>query len=141
MSATDGSVPPPPTVPGRADPSALLEAMENAPAAIYCLAAASPQPVWANARARSMGTGRGDLPVLDGRPVADLVDTALRTGRAETVWGRTSADAAPTTVVLRPMQVAGGPGVLLVLEEDGDRAGTAQWPEALAGVVEQVQHA
>jgi serine phosphatase RsbU (regulator of sigma subunit)/anti-sigma regulatory factor (Ser/Thr protein kinase)/anti-anti-sigma regulatory factor len=114
--------------------------MENAPAAIYCLAAASPYPVWANARARAMGTGRDDLPVLDGRPVADMVDVTLRTGRAETAWGRVSADAPPTTVVVRPMQVAGGPGVLLVLEEDGDAARSALWPEALAGVVEQVQH-
>ena len=140
MSTTDGSLPPPHTAPARADASALLEAMENAPAAIYCLAASSPQPVWANARARALGTGRDDLPVLDGRPVADLVETALRTGRAETVWGRTTADAPTTTVVLRPLRVGGGPGVLLVLEEDGAGTDTSLWPEALAGVVEQVQH-
>jgi anti-anti-sigma factor len=140
MSTTDGSLPPPTTSTGRADPSALLEAMENAPAAIWCLAADDAHPVWANARARAAGKGRADLPVLDGRPVADLVDTALRTGRPETTWGRASPDASPTTVILRPMRVAGGPGVLLVIEEDGD-AGGALWPEALAGVVEQVQHA
>jgi hypothetical protein len=140
MSTTDGSLPPRPSASGRADPSALLEAMENAPAAIYCLAASADYPVWANARARSLGTHRADLPVLDGRPVADLVDVALRTGRAETVWGRASADAPPTTVVLRPMRVAGGPGVLLVLEDDGAAVDTTLWPEALAGVVEQVQH-
>ncbi len=140
MSTTDGSLPPLPTTPGRADPSALLDAMENAPAAIYCLSASTQHAVWANAQARSLGTARADLPVLDGRPVADLVDVAMRTGRAETVWGRTSPDAPPTTVVLRPMRVAGGPGLLLVLERNGAGAETALWPEALAGVVEQVQH-
>ncbi len=114
--------------------------MENAPAAIYCLVASSPHPVWANARARSIGTSRDDLPVLDGRAVSDLVEVALRTGRAETLWGRATSDAPPTTVVLRPMRVAGGPGVLLVLEENGGAgADTELWPEALAGVVEQVQ--
>src|SRR5215210_4970056 len=139
MSTTDGSLPPAPEASGSADPSALLEAMENAPAAIYCLSA-SRQPVWANARARSLGTDRQALPVLDGRPVADLVERCLRTGRAETVWGRPSADAPGMTAVLRPVPVAGGPGVLLVLEEDGDRTDGAHWPAALAGVVEQVQH-
>src|SRR5215218_3806961 len=139
MSTTDGSLPPPRTAPGHPDPSALVEAMENAPAAIYCLAADGQQPVWANARARSLGTGRDDLPVLDGRPVADLVEAAIRNGRAETVRGRVSADAAPTTVILRPMRVAGGAGLLVVIEEDGDAGGGALWPAALAGVVEQVQ--
>jgi anti-sigma regulatory factor (Ser/Thr protein kinase)/anti-anti-sigma regulatory factor len=140
MSTTDGSLPPPRTDAGPADPSVLLEAMENAPAAIYCLAAGSPHPLWANARARALGSGRGDLPVLDGRPVAALVDTALRTGRPETVWGRTAPDAPPTTVVVRPMRVAGGPGVLLVLEEGRDGTDTPFWPAALAEAVEQVQH-
>src|SRR3954467_9227740 len=116
MSTTDGSLPPPPPAPARPDPSALLEAMENAPAAIYCLAASSEKPVWANARARALGSDRSALPVLDGRPVADLVDVSLRTGRPETVWGRTSADARPMTAVLRPLLVGGRPGVLVVLE-------------------------
>jgi anti-anti-sigma factor len=140
MSTTEGSLPPPPKANGRADPSALLDAMENAPAAIYCLTGAAEHPVWANARARSLGVHRSDLPVLDGRSVADMVDVALRTGRAETLWGRAATDAPPTTVVLRPMRVAGGPGVLLVLEEGGSDVDTALWPEALAGVVAQVQH-
>src|SRR5690349_24569012 len=128
MSTTNGSLPPATTSPGPADPSALLEAMENAPAAIWCLTADDTSPAWANARARALGTGRADLPVLDGRPVADLVEAALRTGRPETMWGRVSPQASPTTVVLRPMQVAGGPGVLVVIEEDGD-AGGGLWPE------------
>src|SRR3712207_5259738 len=140
MSTTDSSLPPEPEASGDADPSALLEAMEHAPAAIYCLSASSEEPVWANARARALGTDRSALPVLDGRPVADLVDVSLRTGRAETVWGRPSADERPMSAVLRPLQVAGRPGVLLVLEEDGDSTASAQWPAALAGVVEQVQH-
>ena len=112
--------------------------METAPAAIYCLSAASEGPVWANARARALGASRADLPVLDGRPVADLVESVLRSGRAETLWGR-AVDGAHTTVVLRPVHVAGGPGVLLVLEQNGDGVDST-WPEALAGVVEQVQH-
>jgi serine phosphatase RsbU (regulator of sigma subunit)/anti-sigma regulatory factor (Ser/Thr protein kinase) len=119
----------------------LLEAMETAPAAMYCLSAASEQPVWANARARALGTSRADLPVVDGRAVADVVDSVLRGGRTETIWGRAAVDRRPTTVVLRPMRVAGSPGVLLVIEQDGDGLDTSAWPEALAGVVEQVQHA
>src|SRR3954470_15780008 len=114
MSTTDGSLPPPPPAPAGPDPSALLEAMENAPAAIYCLAAAGEHPIWANARARSLGIGRADLPVLDGRSVADLVEATLRTGRPETLWGRVAPGARISTVILRPLQVAGGPGVLLV---------------------------
>ena len=139
MSTTDGSLPPAPSGAGHADQALLLEAMETAPAAIYCLSAASDRPVWANARARALGTSRADLPVLDGRPVAALVESVLRGGRAETIWGR-AADGVHTSVVLRPMRVAGDPGVLLVLEQNGDGLDSSAWPEALAGVVEQVQH-
>ena len=37
----------------------LVAAMEDAPAAIYCLGAVGAEPVWANARARALGTARG----------------------------------------------------------------------------------
>ena len=140
MSTTDGSLPLSPPAHGAADPAALLEAMEAAPAAIYCLSAAE-HPVWANARARALGTARSDLPAVDGVPVADLVDTVLRTGRPETVCGRAAPDGPPTTAVLRPVRVAGGPGVLLVIQPEGDGADSPMWPEALAGIVAQVQHA
>ena len=144
MSTTDGSLPLAPPASGAADPAALIEALEHAPAAISCLAGDAEHPVWANARARALGTSRADLPVVDGVPVADLVDAVLRTGRPETVCGRLAPDGPPTTAVLRPMRVAGGPGVLLVVQPEGDGpAGpdTAAWPEALAGVVAQVQSA
>ena len=141
MSTTDGSLPLSPPAHGAADRSVLLEALETAPAAIYCLTAAAQHPLWANARARILGTARSDLPAVDGVAVADLVETVLRTGRPETVCGRTAPDGTPTTAVLRPMRVAGGPGVLLVIQPEGDGPDTSTWPEALAGVVAQVQHA
>ena len=91
MTTSQGSVPPPPEPAGDVGAhgldvgaAVLVAAMESAPAAIYCLAAAGGEPVWANARARSLGLEAGDLPVVDGRRVADLVDAVLRTGRTET---------------------------------------------------------
>ncbi len=141
MSITDGSLPLPPPATGAADPAVLLEAMESAPAAIWCLSAESGHAVWANARARVLGTARADLPSVDGVPLAVLVEAVLRTGRPETVCGRVHPDGAPTTAVLRPLRVAGSPGVLLVVQPEGDGPDTAAWPEALAGVVAQVQHA
>src|SRR5918993_2351226 len=104
MTISPGSVPPPPGSAGEAgtavsDPGAavLVAAMESAPAAIYCLAAAGGEPVWANARARSLGLDPGALPVVDGRPVADVVDTVLRTGRTETVCGPMGSDGPSAT--------------------------------------------
>jgi serine phosphatase RsbU (regulator of sigma subunit)/anti-sigma regulatory factor (Ser/Thr protein kinase) len=140
MSTIDGGPPSPPAPSAPADDSVLVEAMETAPAAIYCLTADSERPVWANARARHLGTERASLPVVDGRPVADLVDAVLRTGRPETVCGPLGPEGPGATVVVRPMRVAGGAGALLVLEPDDGAGDTASWPQALAGVVEQVQH-
>ena len=140
MSTTDGSLPPSPPAHGVADPAVLLAALEAAPAAIYCLSAASEHAVWANARARALGTARSDLPVVEGAPVADLVETVLRTGRPETVSGRTTPDGPPTTAALRPLLVAGGPGVLVVIQPEGDGTDTSVPTEALAGFVTQVQH-
>ncbi|WP_324273132.1 hypothetical protein [Blastococcus brunescens] len=65
----------------------LVAALESAAAAIYLLSAGTPEPVWANARARELGTGRERLPVVDGRPVADLLDGVLRTGQPQTICG------------------------------------------------------
>ncbi|MET0765829.1 MAG: SpoIIE family protein phosphatase [Blastococcus sp.] len=99
----------------------LVTAMETAPAAIYCLTAGDRAPVWANARARSLGAGVGDLPSVDGRSVADLIDSVVRTGRPETVAGPLGPGGPATTVVVRPMNVAGSPGALLLLEfQDAD---------------------
>ena len=144
MTTSQGSVPPPPTSPGDVDvpgldvgASVLVAAMESAPAAIYCLVAAGGEPVWANARARSLGVDAADLPVVDGRPVADLVDAVLRTGRTEIVCGPLGSDGTPATVVVRPMRVAGAPGALLVLESE-DEQGPSTWPKPVDGV-EQAQ--
>jgi anti-anti-sigma factor len=111
--------------------------MESAPAAIYCFTAAA-EPVWANARARALGTDRSTFPLIDGRSVADIVEDALRTGRPETLGGSLGDHGGLATVVVRPMRVAGGPGVLLVLEPD-DAADMSQRPKPPADMVEQAQ--
>src|SRR5688500_7867540 len=146
MTTSKGSVPPPPDPAGDVGAhgldggaAVLVAAMESAPAAIYCLAAASGEPVWANARARSLGVEAGDLPVVDGRPVADLVDAVLRTGRTETVRGPLGSDGPSATVVVRPMRVAGGPGALLVLESEDVATDPSIWPKSPPDGVEQAQ--
>ncbi|RBY82966.1 anti-anti-sigma factor [Geodermatophilus sp. TF02-6] len=120
--------------------AALVAAMEAAPAAIWCLAGPGLEPVWVNARARALGTARGDLPSVDGRHLTELADVVARTGRPETVCGVLGSDGPTATVVLQPLQVAGRPGVLLLLEAEraGVERGTGS--EAQARVVEQVQH-
>jgi anti-anti-sigma factor len=112
--------------------------MESAPAAIYCLGAAA-EPVWANARARALRTDRNTFPLIDGRSVADVVDGVLRTGRPETLRGPLGDHGTPATVVARPMPVAGGPGVLLVLEPGEGATDTSLWPRLRADLVEQAQ--
>jgi anti-anti-sigma factor len=139
MSASPGSLPPPPAQPGDAGAAVLLAAMESAPAAIYCFVAADRAPVWVNARARSLGAGAGELPVVDGRSVGDLVEGALRTGRPETICGPLGPDGPAATVVIRPMRVAGGPGALLVLESEDAVTDTSVWPQQPADEVGQAQ--
>src|SRR5688572_1826603 len=145
MTTSQGSLPPPPDPSGDVGAAVLdegaavlVEAMESAPAAIYCLTAGGEAPVWANARARSLGIGAGDLPVVDGRPVADVVDAVLRTGRAETVCGPLASNGSSATVVVRPMRVAGGPGALLVLESEDAATDASAWSRQ-PDVVEQAQ--
>src|SRR3954454_19258461 len=108
MSIRSSSLPPLPPSDGDAGSAVLISALETAPAAIYCLSADT-GPVWANARARRRGT---TLPVVDGRPVADLVDRVLRTGQPETLTGPLGTGGPETTVVIRPLRVAGGAGAL-----------------------------
>jgi anti-sigma regulatory factor (Ser/Thr protein kinase) len=113
--------------------------METAPAAMFCLAAGSAEPVWANARGRALGTRRADLPLVDGRPITELVDEVLRTGHPETMSGHLSGGSTATATVL-PLQVAGGPGALVIL--DFDRLGDAlsrSGGASHADVVEQAQ--
>jgi anti-anti-sigma factor len=137
MSTGPGSVPPLPGPAGEAGTAALVAAMESAPAAIYCLTAAA-EPVWANARARALGTDRAAMPVVAGRHVADLVDAALRSGRSETVTGTLGADGPAATVMVRPLRVAGGPGALMVVESEDVAADLSLWPRR-ADEVEQAQ--
>jgi anti-anti-sigma factor len=119
----------------------LVAAMETAPAAIYCLAGPALEPVWANARARALATTRADLPLVDGRPVGDLVEVVARTGRPETIRGPVGTDGASATAVLQPLRVEGGPGVLLVLQADPGGAGHSRaWPDAEGDVLDRAQH-
>ncbi len=70
----------------QAGPDLLLSVLEDLPAAVYCLGSAG-DPVWANARARSMGATPADLPSVGGVRVADVVNEVLRTGRPRTLSG------------------------------------------------------
>jgi anti-anti-sigma factor len=140
MSATQGSVPPAPP-PGDPGSAALVAALESAPAAIYCLKGRAAEPVWLNARARELGASRRELPAVDGRPLADLVDLVLQTGRAETVHGALDGGPGPAvTAVARPLEVAGAPGVLLMLETGPGAAEPGSWPVPGGDVVDKVQH-
>ena len=141
MSVRHGSPPPGSLPEGGPATAALLEAMETAPAAIYFLATGADAALWANARARELGTARADLPVVDGRPVADVVELVLRTGRPETLCGPLGSNGPPATAVVRPLQVSGAPGVLLLIENDDGPVDPSVWPGIEADVVEQVQHA
>src|SRR5215218_1796498 len=136
MSTSPSSLPPPPTDLGDEGSAVLIRALETAPTAIYCLSSEAADPVWANARARARGTV---LPVVGGRSVADLVNRVLRTGAPETVSGPIGTDGPMATVVVRPLQVAGKPGALLVLEGDGSDGDNSPWPTPADDVVEQAQ--
>ena len=138
MSASPGDVPPP-TPPADPDAAALVAAMEAAPAAMWFLPGNGMVPAWANARARAIGTGRGELPVVGGHRVADLVDAALRTGRAVSVQGALGDDGPLASAVVRPLPAPGGTGVLLVVEPLAPGV-EPPWPTAEAEVVEKVQH-
>lgn len=143
MSASHGKQPPLPGGGADADgdegAAALVAAMESADAAIYCLAGPRARPVWANARARALGTDRADLPVVDGRSLADVVDGVIGTGRRETLCGPLgSAEGPAVTVVVRAMPVGGAPGAMLVLEHD-DGADPAVWSAPPVDLVEQAQ--
>ncbi|MGY1805493.1 SpoIIE family protein phosphatase [Blastococcus sp. SYSU D00922] len=139
MSLDPGSPPPLPGLAGSEGANALAAAMETAPAAIYVVSAASASPVWANARARELGTAREDMPLVDGRPAVEVLDTALRTGRPETVCGPLGDAGGPAaTLMVRPMRVHGGPGALVILESDDAATDTSLWPK-VPDSVEQAQ--
>lgn len=140
MSASHGSLPSSPVPDGDTADAALVAAMESAPAAIYCLTAAADTAVWANARARALGTTRSQLPVVDGRSLADVVETVVRSGRPETLSGPLGAAGPPATAVVRPLQVAGGPGALVLIGTDEGPLDPSLMPGIEADVVDQVQH-
>ncbi|WP_242471293.1 SpoIIE family protein phosphatase [Blastococcus sp. TML/C7B] len=110
--------------------------MEAAATPIYCLVAGG-RTVWANAGARRMGTAPDELPVVAGRPLADVVDTVIGTGLPETVHGALGAGGPAVTVALRPLEVAGEPGAVVVIERDGRLAVPA--PPLGAAAVEAAQ--
>jgi anti-sigma regulatory factor (Ser/Thr protein kinase) len=113
--------------------------METAPAAIYVLSATSTEPVWANARARALGTHRDRLPVVGGRPLTDVLATVLRTGQPETVCGRLGTGGPTATVMVRPLRVEDGPGVLVVVESEDAVTDTVVWPDLPDDGVEKAQ--
>ena len=138
MSTGPGSLPPLPGAAGDEGTAALVAAMEDAPAAIYCVTAAA-EPVWANARARPSARSSGrHAGGRTGARLADLVDAVLRTGQPETVCGPLGAGGPSATVMVRPLRVGGGRGALVVLESDDAATDTSLWPKP-ADVVEQAQ--
>jgi anti-anti-sigma factor len=113
--------------------------MESAPAAVYVITGAAPEPVWANARARKLGTARHELPVVGGRPVSEVLEAVLRTGLPETVCGAMGPGGPTATVMIRPMRVQDGPGALLVVESEDAATDTSLWPRPPADGVAQAQ--
>lgn len=116
MSASHGSPATPLPDPGPEGAAALLEAMEGASAAIYCVSSGL-GAVWANASARRLGA-HGELPAVDGRPLADVVDAVIGTGRSESLSGPMGLDGAVVSAVVRPLLVGGEAGAILVLDLD-----------------------
>src|SRR3712207_3512926 len=110
MTSSPPSPAPLPGLAGEEGAKVLAAAMGTAPAAIYLLSAGSAQPVWANARARTLGKSREDLPVVDGRAVGEVLDAVLRSGRPETVCGSLGAGGPTATLMVRPLRVHDGPG-------------------------------
>ncbi|MGY1605006.1 SpoIIE family protein phosphatase [Geodermatophilus sp. SYSU D00815] len=130
---------PPKTPPGDPGSAVLLAAMDAAPAGIWFVSGVGEAAVWANARARAIGTSWTALPVVGGRPVSELVEAALRTGRQDALHGPVGRDGPVATAVVRPLQAAGGYAALVVLEaQDGDDP--TPWPAAEVDVVEKAQH-
>ncbi len=107
----------------------MLAAMEDAAAPIYCLVAGA-RTVWANASARRLGTARAELPVIDGRSLADVADSVIGTGRGETLSGPLGIGGPAVTAALRPVQVAGEAGSLVVIERDDPDADLLSAPAA-----------
>ncbi|WP_081788712.1 SpoIIE family protein phosphatase [Candidatus Blastococcus massiliensis] len=134
MSASQGSLSTPLPVPGPEGAAVLLAAMEDAPAAIWCLDVGA-RTVWANASARQLGAD-GLLPSVDGRPLVDVVDAVIGSGRSESLSGPMGHEGPVVTAVVRPLSVAGEPGAMLVLDHDQRDVDPSSWPQ---DVVEAAQ--
>jgi anti-anti-sigma factor len=130
MNASQGSLPPGPRPVVDEGPAALVAALEEAPAALWFVTGPQQRTVWANARARALGPSPDSLPVVGGRPVADLVADVLHTGRAQTVTGVLD-DGQTVTVAVRPLATGPDPGAVLVVE-GGEEAVGAPLPPAAA---------
>ncbi|PWW23823.1 anti-anti-sigma factor [Geodermatophilus normandii] len=120
MNASQGSLPPGPRPAEDEGPAALVAALEEAPSALWFVAGPDAHTVWANARARALGPTPHDLPVVGGRPVADVVAQVLRTGRPEVLSGVLAADGPSVTVAVRPLASGSDPGAVLVFESGED---------------------
>ncbi len=131
MNASQGSVPPGPRPAVDEGPAALVAALEAAPSALWFVTGPEQRTVWANARARALGPAPEDLPVVGGRPVADMVADVLHTGRAQTVTGVLD-DGRPMTVAVRPLAAGPDPGAVLVVEGGEEAVGAPPAPPAAA---------
>jgi anti-anti-sigma factor len=140
MNTSQESPPSGPAPVGDVGGAALVAALEGSSAAIWCLAGPELAPVWANARARDLGTAPGDLAAVTGHRVAELAGEVARTGHPETVHGAVDPGGRAATVVLQPLQVHGQPGVLVLLEADHTDCEHVAGVVAAADVVDQVQH-
>ena len=122
MSASSGSLPP--LTDGTQDEGAavLVGALEAAPQAVFLVRASSGEPLWQNARARELLGGGAELPEIGGRPITDLVATALRSGQAETAFGHLGSGGPTAAATARPLTVRGEPGAMVVVEGVGPEA-------------------
>ena len=124
MSVDPARGPAVPGSPGSTGATVLLAALEAASAAIDYVAD-GPRPVWANARARELGTGPDELPTVDGRPVAEIVAEVLRTRVPHALRGRLDGHGQVVSARVAPMQTAEGAGAFVMVEtevEDADRS-------------------
>jgi len=134
MSTDQAGLPTPPQAAGPEGAAVLIAAMEAATAAIYCVSG-SGRTVWANASARRLGTDLTQLPPVDGRFPAEVVDAVTGTGRADTLCGQLGEGGPSVTLVVRALPVAGGTGAMVVVEYDD----AAPWPVPAAHAVEAAQ--
>jgi anti-anti-sigma factor len=132
MNASQGSLQPGPRPAVDEGPAALVAALEQASSALWLVTGPEPRTVWANARARQLTPTVAGLPVVGGRPVADLVAGVLRTGQPVVLTGALDGGGPPVTVAVRPLAVGSDPGAVLVVE-DGDIGGAGLGGAGLGG--------